>query len=79
MLMSCLGRCDLEVESGTLELQQGDLILLSSDGLHDQVTEEHLAEILGKTKSLKARLNSLVEAALAAGGRDNITVVAAEL
>ncbi|HOV86616.1 MAG TPA: protein phosphatase 2C domain-containing protein, partial [Syntrophobacteraceae bacterium] len=77
MLMSCLGRCELEVECGALDLQRGDLILLSTDGLHDLMSEELIADILGSKRNLDDRMDDLVAAALAAGGRDNVTVAAA--
>ena len=79
MLLSCLGRCDFEADTGTLGLLANDLLLLSTDGLHDQVSEQDIADILGRSASLKDKVDFLVEAALAAGGRDNVTVVAAKI
>jgi len=79
MLMSCLGRCDFEADMGTLDLLANDMLLLSSDGLHNQVPEQDIADILGGNGSLEDKPDLLVEAALAAGGRDNITVVAAKI
>jgi protein phosphatase len=75
MLMSCLGRCDFEADTGTLELLANDLLLLSTDGLHDLVPEQDIADTLGGNGSIEDKPGLLVEAALGAGGRDNITVV----
>lgn len=76
MLLNCVGREPFRIEMGTLQLQRGDLLLFTTDGLHDRVEEERIASIVHSEADLQFRLNSLVDAALTAGGRDNITVVA---
>lgn len=63
----------LEVESGTHALMQGDIVLLSTDGLHGAVSDELIANSLSQ-HGLNA-IDHLIEIALDAGGRDNITVV----
>jgi protein phosphatase len=79
MLMSCLGRENFEMDMGQLSLEPGDLLMLSSDGLHDTVAEAEIASLLKHQSGLKKKLDALLLAALAAGGRDNITIVAAEI
>ncbi len=79
MLLRCVGCEDAEPDEGSFSVQQGDVIMLSSDGLHDAVTAERVASILDSGESLEEKMELLVKAALEAGGRDNITVVAAEL
>jgi protein phosphatase len=55
-------------------LRPGDTLLLCSDGLHGEVPDERIAELLaGGTAEEAAR--RLVDAANAAGGNDNVTVV----
>ena len=61
-----------------LRLENGDRLLLSTDGLHDLVDNDRIAEILGHHAEPKAACQALVEAALDQGGRDNITVVVAD-
>lgn len=78
MLLSCIGREEFRMDTGRFTLHPGDLLLLSTDGLHDQLTQEEVASIVHGKAHLKSRLCALVDAALAAGGRDNITVVALE-
>src|SRR5262249_51273320 len=61
-----------------VRLENGDRLLLSTDGLHDLVSNDRIAEILGLHADPKAACRALVEAALDEGGRDNITVVVAD-
>lgn len=56
-------------------VQAGDLYLLSSDGLHDTLSEPHMLQILLHTPSLPLAAQRLVDAANAAGGQDNISLV----
>ena len=66
-------------EQGDLEelhLGPGDRVLLASDGLTDLVPEEQIERILGEHPDDAATV-ALLEAALAAGGRDNVTCVLA--
>jgi protein phosphatase len=60
-------------------LQPGDLILLCSDGLTDMVEDGAMQAILLNAAHPTAACQALLEAALAAGGRDNITVIVAQL
>lgn len=50
------------------------LLVIASDGLWDVVTEDDLAEYIGKTSEQVA--TELVARALAGGSRDNICVLA---
>jgi PPM family protein phosphatase len=53
----------------------GDLYLLCSDGLSDMLSDEHIAQVLQSHDSLPDWGRALIDAANAAGGRDNIAVV----
>lgn len=57
------------------ELQPGDLFLLATDGLTDMVEEEEIAGMLGGAGSLEETADALVQAAIRAGGLDNVTVL----
>lgn len=57
-----------------LDLRPGDRVLLASDGLSDLVTDDHVAAVLARHGD-EAAADVLVEAALRAGGRDNVTCV----
>jgi PPM family protein phosphatase len=52
-----------------------DIFLLCSDGLSDMVDDEDIRGILALEDGLEDKATLLVEAALRAGGRDNVTVV----
>jgi PPM family protein phosphatase len=57
-------------------VEPGDLFLLCSDGLSDMVDDDTIATLLQASGgSLEERAQQLVKAALAAGGRDNVSVV----
>jgi serine/threonine protein phosphatase PrpC len=61
---------------GELALVPDDRVLLASDGLTDLVREGDIAQIL-TDHSDDAAVERLVDAALAAGGRDNVTCLLA--
>ena len=65
----------LRVHQYSLAPKPGTQILLSTDGLHGVVGEEIIAETLNSGQSLAAKCHYLIEAAIRAGGPDNITVV----
>jgi len=79
VLLRCVGCDPLQVDTGELEAADGDLVLLTTDGLHDYVTIDKIVSVLRSSALLDAKLDSLTEAALAAGGKDNITAVALEM
>jgi serine/threonine protein phosphatase PrpC len=67
---------DVEVDVKLLEIKQGDMYLLCSDGLSGHVDDEEMLEVLTKTDgNLRAAVAKLVERANEEGGNDNITVV----
>ena len=57
------------------ELAAGDRLLLCSDGLTDMVPEGDIAAILTADADVDATSRALIDAANAAGGKDNISVV----
>lgn len=71
-------RNDIEVDFFELELETGDMVLLCSDGLTNMVDDETICRILKNGKSLKDRVEELVETANSNGGRDNISVIVIE-
>ena len=59
--------------------QYDDCILLCSDGLSSYVDNQRIESILNEDKDEQARCNRLLEAAYAAGGEDNVTILLARL
>jgi len=60
-----------------LTLSGGDQILLCSDGLSNMAPDAVIANILKESPTAEAACQALVAAALANGGKDNVTVVLA--
>ena len=67
-------RDDVKADFFDLQLQTGDMVLLCSDGLTNMVDDETICRILKNGRSLKDRVEELVETANQNGGRDNISV-----
>ena len=76
IITRALGReAGVQPDSHTWPARDGDLYLLCSDGLTSMVSEADVAAMVRETPSLERAGRALVDAANAAGGRDNITVV----
>ena len=76
-----LGSCSLDaadeeyIETAVFPLLPDSQLLLCSDGLCDMVTSARMAEVLAGQATVEQKVATLVEAANAAGGKDNVTVV----
>jgi protein phosphatase len=66
---------DVKVDARLVEMNVGDTLLLCCDGLHGMISDETMAQLLQAHPNLEEACRSLVDAANAAGGSDNITVV----
>ncbi len=78
LVTQCLGINPPQPELTTVRWGQGDQLLLCSDGLTDELEDAQISEILRRADSVEAAAEKLIEAALASGGRDNITVLLVE-
>jgi PPM family protein phosphatase len=78
ILDQCIGGGSLDLETGELAIQPDDIIFLCSDGLYSDLDPGTKTEILSSGLSLDQKVQQMIAEALSAGGRDNITVVAAE-
>jgi protein phosphatase len=58
-------------------LAAGDMLLLTTDGVHGVVEEDRLAQLMRKGSGPRAIAEQVVAAALAQGTRDNCTVIVA--
>ena len=58
-------------------LDDGDQLLLCTDGLTEMVSDTDIASVLTREDSAQASCRKLVQAALNNGGNDNITVIVA--
>jgi protein phosphatase len=77
MITRAVGATDvLELDDDAIEVADGDVFLLCSDGLSNEVSDEEILAVLS-TAARENACEELVELALARGGRDNITAVVA--
>jgi protein phosphatase len=78
-LVSAIGASEMTPSIGLVDLQPGDSLLLCTDGLTRHVSDERIAELLGRVTDAETACRELVDEALAGGGQDNVTVVLARL
>jgi protein phosphatase len=69
---------DVDVDEESVALEDGDRLLLCSDGLTGMVTEDQIQAILEASPTPQNAAERLVRAANRAGGVDNISVVVLE-
>ncbi len=80
MLLQALGHGPQVLpDSIRTEVCVGSKILLCSDGLTEHLTDFQIAEIMRKTETIDNIAKELIQAALKAGGSDNVTVLVVEL
>ncbi len=62
----------------TVELAEGDIVLMCSDGLTNMLEDEEIRDILNGEGELEEKARKLIEAANVHGGKDNIAVILIE-
>jgi PPM family protein phosphatase len=78
VIMTSLGGKDFDeqsVEVGIMSLRPGDRFLISSDGVHDTLGDEELAELLGSDDPVDVVVTQLTDRAVQAGSSDDVSVV----
>jgi serine/threonine protein phosphatase PrpC len=77
VLWNCVGGQDEPVRPEALRcrLEVGDTLLLCTDGLTGMVGDDMIASILQRSQSSSVAVGNLIDAAKAAGGSDNISVI----
>lgn len=76
VLSSAVGG-DLVPTVGIVDMADGDVLLLCTDGLTKHVPDERIGQLLA-SGSAESVAQSLVDAALEGGGSDNVTVIVAK-
>jgi len=66
---------DTEADYWLLPIEEGDRVMVCSDGLNGELTDDMMLGILTAVEDPQAAVDSLIQAALRCGGRDNITVI----
>jgi protein phosphatase len=74
-----IGTPDVDVDEFDLALNDGDRVVICSDGLNSMLRDSDIAQILAQSSSPSEAAWSLVEAANAAGGTDNTTVAVVDV
>jgi serine/threonine protein phosphatase PrpC len=59
----------------TVTLRKGDMLLLCSDGLSGQVSDDKITQILLANDDPQSACRALTGSANAAGGKDNVTII----
>jgi protein phosphatase len=78
VLMHALGSGEIEllrIETVSGSLNDGDQLLLCTDGLCGLVPDSTLEDVLAQKLSLEKSLDDMIQLALDAGGTDNITAI----
>ncbi len=68
----------LEIDFFEVELEEGDMILLCTDGLTNMVEEEDIKRIVLGQRDIVEKVTTLIDEANRNGGKDNITAVLVE-
>lgn len=76
LITRAVGTLDtVECDTFTLNIKEGDYVLLCSDGLTNLVPDEELRRMVIESSSIKECCDSLLNAALQCGAPDNVTIV----
>ncbi len=77
VLASAIGGQEMLPSIGVLDLLPGDALLMCTDGLPKHVSDDAIKAVLASGATPEQACRTLVDAALAGGGSDNVTVVVA--
>jgi protein phosphatase len=68
----------VEPDFFTVEIKEGDTVLMCTDGLTNMLEDEEIRMIVNGSRDIVEKAEKLIKAANDNGGRDNITVVLIE-
>jgi PPM family protein phosphatase len=79
VLLRALGTTEkVEIDIKTIIFEEGDILLLCSDGLSNKVSEQEMMELLESSEPLEQKAAALIGLANDYGGEDNITLAIVE-
>ena len=70
---------DVEIDRSTLAIEEGDRLILCSDGLFNELSDEEIASSIAGARDVAAIIDNLIRGAMDHGARDNVSVVVAEV
>lgn len=68
----------VEIDFFSIELKEGDTVLMCSDGLTNMLEDEEIRMILSGQRDIVEKAEELIKAANSNGGKDNIAVIIIE-
>ncbi|MDQ1594887.1 MAG: family protein phosphatase [Arthrobacter pascens] len=66
---------ETEADYWLLPIEEGDRMMVCSDGLNGELTDDQMFDILNTVTDPQEAVDLLIQAALRSGGRDNVTVI----
>lgn len=75
VVTQALGMGTPDPSQNNVPLRHGDWIVLCSDGVPVELRDSEIAQTLGAHSSPKAAADALLQATMAHGGRDNISII----
>lgn len=69
----------LDIDTYKINIEKNNIVLLCSDGLSGMLSDIEIEKILKQKDTVKEKVTKLIEQALKNGGRDNVTVICAEI
>jgi protein phosphatase len=80
IILEALGvKREVTIDTGSVTVAEGDLLLLCTDGLYVTMTDEEIRQALVAEDDLEQLCINLVDEANRRGGPDNVTVLACRL
>ena len=80
VITRALGAGDLwDADFTVTEVRAGQRLMICSDGLSGELTDEEISGILGAGRNAQDTVDWLIHQSLRAGGRDNVTVVVVDV
>jgi protein phosphatase len=70
---------DVKIDRRTLVVQDGDRIVLCTDGLFNELSGQEIANAMAGGGDMGVIVDALIDSAVNHGGRDNVSVVVAEV
>ena len=66
---------NVKIDIKTIMFEEGDFLLLCSDGLSNKVNEQEMLQILQNNETLEQKASTFIDMANENGGEDNITLI----
>ena len=79
LLDQCVGCPDVKPDHGNFLLSRGDLVLLTTDGLHDHLSSEMIHSTVKRSGELSKMADLLIKEAAENGSKDNLCIAIARI